>query len=258
MQIRILVADDEAPLRKHLCTLLTKLWPEMSIIDTADDGAEALSIIQSQSPDVAFLDIKMPLMTGLQVAAQAGSLCHIVFVTAYDEYAVEAFEQAAVDYLLKPVDEARLSGTIQRLKQRLEQSINTSSFAPDEWSQILQNITLAITSDVQPSYLRWVRGNLQDATFLIAVEDNYYFKSDSKYTSVVTKDAEFLMSKSLKELQCELDPNQFWRSHRGIIVNVRVIACSKKQLNDIYTLYLHDKMETLEVSRTYTHPFKQK
>lgn len=252
MQVKALVADDEAPLRDHLCSLLTKLWPEMSVIAMADDGAEALSIIQSQSPDVAFLDIKMPVMSGLQVAAQAGSLCHIVFVTAYDEYAVEAFEQAAVDYLLKLVDEGRLSSTIQRLKRR----INTPPFAPDEWSRILQNITRAVASDDKPAYLRWVRATTQDATVLIAVEDIYFFKADNKYTSVVTKDAEFLINKPLKDLQCELEPDRFWRIHRGVIVNVSFIAWSKKGFNGVYRLHLKDKTETLTVSRSYAHLFK--
>lgn len=250
---KAIIADDEAPLREHLKTLLAGLWPELEVAGMAENGAEALALIRGLEPDVAFLDIKMPLLSGLQVAAGCGDACRVVFITAYNDYAVEAFERAAVDYLLKPLEAARLAETVVRLQKRIA---NEQRVAPP-WAQLAEHLAQGRPDATAPRYLSWVRASRRDATFLIAAEDVCYFKSEDKYTSVVTRDETFLIRKSVSALEGELDPDRFWRVHRGVIVNLASIAVTRRSLNGGYTIHLKEREEVLSVSRHYAHRFRQ-
>lgn len=251
--VKAIIADDEAPLREHLTSLLASLWPELQVVGTAENGAEAMALIRSLEPDVAFLDIKMPLLSGLQVAAGCGDACHVVFITAYDHYAVEAFERAAVDYLLKPLEAARLAETIVRLEKRIASEHRSTP----AWAQLAERLAQGRQDGAMPGYLSWVRASRQDATFLIPAEDVCYFKSEDKYTSVVTRDDTFLIRKSVSALESELDPDKFWRVHRGVIVNLASIAVTRRSLNGGYTIHLKERNEILPVSRHYAHRFRQ-
>jgi DNA-binding LytR/AlgR family response regulator len=216
----------------------------------AANGAEAVALIREHEPDIAFLDIKMPLLSGLQVAALCGNLCHVVFVTAYEHHAVEAFERAAADYLLKPVEPARLAETVVRLQDRVA---GRHGPAP-EWTQAARTPAL---DRAAAGYLSWLRASRRDATHLIAVDDVCYFKSEDKYTTVVTRDDKFLIRKSVAALETELDPDRFWRIHRGLIVRLASIAMARKTLNGGYSLELKEREELLPVSRQYAHRFRQ-
>jgi DNA-binding LytR/AlgR family response regulator len=251
--VRAVIADDEAPLREGLKSLLAGLWPTLQVCGMAANGAEALALIREHQPDVAFLDIKMPLLSGLQVAALCDDLCHVVFVTAYDDHAVEAFERAATDYLLKPVEAARLAETVVRLQNRL-----TTRHGPvPEWTQRDRSLAPGQPDRLATGYLSWLRASRRDATHLIPVDDVCYFKSEDKYTTVVTRDDKFLIRKSVSALETELDPDKFWRIHRGLIVNLTSIAVARKTLNGGCTLQLKDRDELLPVSRQYAHRFRQ-
>lgn len=248
--ITALIADDEPHLRDYLQTRLARLWPQLQIVATAGNGVEALQQIRQWQPDIVFLDIKMPGLTGLQVAQQAEN-CHCVFVTAYDQYALRAFEQAAVDYLLKPVDEERLAQTVQRLQARLA----VRAPAP-EWSRLLGQLR-QMAGQAQPEYLRWLRAGVGNEIRLIAVDDVCYFQASEKYTAIVTAAGEYLIRTPLKELAEQLDPQQFWQIHRATLVNVREIAGAQRELTGTLTLRLQSRPETLRVSRAYTHLFRQ-
>ena len=248
-----IIADDEALLREHLKSVLATLWPELQIVGVAGNGAEALALIRERQPDVAFLDIKMPLLSGLQVAASCGDSSHVVFVTAYDEYAVEAFERAAVDYLLKPVEPARLAETVVRLQKRIANRQGSAT----EWARVAQLLAPDQADRPAAGYLSWLRASRQDATYLIPADDVCYFKAEDKYTTVVTRDEKFLIRKSVTALEAELDPEKFWRVHRSLIVNLASIAVARKTLNGGCTLQLKDRDEVLPVSRQYAHRFRQ-
>ena len=251
--IKAVIADDEAPLREHLKSMLAHLWPELQVVGMAGNGAEALALMREHEPEVVFLDIKMPLLTGLDVAASDGGNSQVVFITAYDEYAVEAFERAAVDYLLKPVEAARLAETVIRLQQRMP---HRHSAAP-EWTRLVQQLAQGLPDRPVTGYLSWLRASRLDATYLIPVEEVCYFKSEDKYTTVVTRDDKFLIRKSVSALEAELDPDKFWRIHRGLIVNLASIAVARKTLNGGYSLQLKDRDEVLSVSRQFAHRFRQ-
>ena len=251
--IKAVIADDEAPLREHLKSLLAGLWPALHVVGMAGNGAEALALMREHEPEVAFLDIKMPVLSGLQVAASYGDGSHVVFITAYDQYAVEAFERAAVDYVLKPVEPARLAETVVRLQKRI-----ASRHRPaPEGTRLVQQLAEAQTDRPASGYLSWLRASRQDATYLIPADDVCYFKSEDKYTTVVTRDETFLIRKSVSALEAELDPEKFWRIHRGLIVNLASVAVARKTLNGGCTLQLKDRDEELPVSRQYAHRFRQ-
>ena len=251
--IKAVIADDEAPLREHLKSLLAGLWPALQVVAMAGNGAEALALMREHEPEVAFLDIKMPVLSGLQVAASHGDGCHVVFVTAYDQYAVAAFERAAVDYLLKPVEAARLADTVVRLQERIASRHGPSA----ESTRLVQQLAQTETDKPASGYLNWLRAARQDATYLIPADDVCYFKSEDKYTTVVTRDDKFLIRKSVTALEAELDPARFWRIHRGLIVNLASIAVARRTLNGGCTLQLKDRDEVLPVSRQYAHRFRQ-
>lgn len=248
--VTALIADDEPHLRDYLQTRLARLWPQLRIVASASNGVEAAQELHRWQPDIAFLDIKMPGLTGLQVAEKAQG-CHCVFVTAYDQYALRAFEQAAVDYLLKPVSDDRLAQTVQRLQQRM-----TAQAPAPEWGALIGQLR-QLAGQAQPEYLRWLRAGVGNEVRLIAVGDVCYFQASEKYTAVVTANGEYLIRTPLKELAERLDPQQFWQIHRATLVNVREIAGAQRELTGTLTLRLQSRPETLRVSRAYTHLFRQ-
>lgn len=249
-QIRAIIADDEEALRAHLRNRLAALWPELAVIGEARDGEAALRLIEQAKPDVVFLDIKMPGLSGIEVARKIAGACIVVFVTAYNKYAVEAFESEAVDYLLKPVGDDRLEKTVRRLKER----IASSSAAPD-LSAALEKVSLSLRK--APEHLQWVKAQHKDGIRLIPTADVYYFKATDKYTTVRTRDGEFLIRKTIKELGEELDPGQFWRVHRAAIVNAKAIHMAERSLAGTHTITFKDIPDHLTVSRAYSHLFKQ-
>jgi DNA-binding LytR/AlgR family response regulator len=209
---------------------------------------DALSFLTSHPPDVLFLDIQMPEASGLEVARSASGRCHVVFVTAYDQYAVAAFEQGAVDYVMKPLSGARIATAVQRVKERLKT-------APANLSGLLDN--LADTPQRHGQYLRWINASRGEDVQLITIEEVRYFQSDTKYTRVVAAKREGLIRKSIKELVEELDPSTFWQMHRATIVNLNAVESVGRDLQGHVILRLKDRPEVLQVSQPYAHLFRQ-
>ena len=247
-----IVAEDEATLRGQLVEQLGQLWPELAIVGEAADGVQALRLLDEHRPDVLFLDIQMPGATGLEVARQASGRCHVVFVTAYDQHAVAAFDQGAVDYVLKPVSAARLFTAVSRLKQRL-------GSPPARLEAALGGLQPAGGGLPASSkqYLRWINASVGQNLKLITVDEISYFQADNKYTRVVTGEGEALIRKPLKELVEELDPNQFWQIHRSTLVNATSIAGVTRDFRGRMLVKLKARAETLLVSDSYTHRFRQ-
>jgi len=248
VNITAVIAEDEPLLREELAEQLVKLWPEVEIVGKAGDGIEALRQVVMQKPDIVFLDIQMPGMTGLDVARQVASRCHVVFVTAFDQYAIAAFEQGAVDYVMKPISLLRLATTVTRLKDRIQQP-------PADLSGLIGQ--LQRQSAEGRSFLRWVNASVGSTIKLITVEEICYFKADSKYTLVVTPAGESLIKKPIKELCDELDPSQFWQIHRSTLVNVNFVAGVARDFRGHLQLKLKQRNESLPVSESYTHLFRQ-
>jgi DNA-binding LytR/AlgR family response regulator len=250
---KIIIAEDEKPLRDHLKKLLTTVWPEARLCGEAENGRQVLELVRRHQPAAAFLDIKMPGMSGMQAAKEIAHQCHIVFVTAFDQFAVEAFEQEAVDYLLKPVTAERLAATVQRLKHRL-----LNNAAPSEaLAAVTERILLELKTTQQTSHLRWIRAQHKDGVRLIPVESVCYFKADEKYTLVISSEEEFLIRTSIKNLIAQLDPDRFWQIHRGTVVNVALIDSVSRSVTGRGVLKIKGRPELLTVSRPYLHLFKQ-
>jgi DNA-binding LytR/AlgR family response regulator len=245
-QRKAVIAEDEPLLRAELKESLAKLWPELAICAEAEDGVAALHAIEQHSPDILFLDIQMPGMSGLEVARHAGNQCHIVFVTAYDNYAVAAFEQGAVDYVMKPFSAARLATTIARLKEKV-------GSAPANLESLLQ--TLLKASGTR-EYLRWITATQGQDLRLITVDEICYFQADSKYTLVVTPQQQSLIRRPIKDLVQELDPALFWQIHRGTVINVNAIAGVHRDITGQLRVKLKERKEALPVSEPYVHLFK--
>jgi len=240
-----IIAEDEPLLRAQLKARLAEAWPELRIVAEAGNGVEALAMFEAREPDVMFLDIRMPEMSGLDVAHALAGRCHTVFVTAYDEYAVAAFEEGAVDYVLKPVNAARIAKVVERLRARL------AAPPPD------LSVLLARLSDRDGGGpLKWIRASLGSAMKLIAIDDVLYFQAEDKYTKVVTADGDALIKKPIKELYEELDPESFWQIHRGTIVNLRAVAQVERDWRDQPLIQLKNRPEKLVVSRTFASRFK--
>jgi len=242
---RAVIAEDEEVLRDQLREQVQLLWPELCIVE-AEDGVSALRAIESQDPDILFLDIQMPELTGLDVARQASGRCHVVFVTAYDKYAVAAFDEGAVDYVMKPFSLARIATAVARLKQRLGE-------APARLEGLLDRLTKIVNA--HRGHLRWITAWLGNDVRIITIDEVVYFRADNKYTLVVTSDAESLIRKSIRELAEELDPNQFWQIHRGTLVNVSAIAGVHRDFKGRLRVALKGRQEGLTVSDPYTHRF---
>jgi DNA-binding LytR/AlgR family response regulator len=249
--LRAIIADDEAPLRQALKTQLGHVWPALSICAEAENGIEAFEQITSLRPDIAFLDIRMPGMSGMQVAGEVAAFCRIVFITAYDQFAVEAFENEAVDYLLKPVEPERLARTVRRLKDRLARPAPL----PEEISAALHALESRLANPA-PSYLTWIKTLDRDVIRLVPVDEICCFEAQDKYTVVRTPSEEFLIRKPIRELAEELDPDAFWQIHRGIIVNAARIDKVSSQLTGRYALTLKGVEGTFMVSRRFRYRFR--
>ncbi|MBI5327619.1 MAG: response regulator transcription factor [Deltaproteobacteria bacterium] len=248
--IKAVIAEDEKTLREHFRAKLSVVWPNLIICGEAWDGITALTLIKEYQPDIVFLDIKMPGLSGIDVAKKIAGKCLIVFITAYNRYAVDAFERGAIDYILKPVTDERMQKTVKRLQDRIAQSS-----APSSISEILEKAAGAFNK--QTKYLEWIRVLHKGSIRIININEIYYFKSADRYTVVRTGNGEFLIRKAIKELEEELPPDKFWRIHRGAIVNVSHISKLTKSFTDRYEVNLRDLQETLIVSRAYSHLFRQ-
>jgi DNA-binding LytR/AlgR family response regulator len=254
---RAIIADDERLMREQLRARLGEVWPELEIVAEAKNGEEAVAAVSEHAPDLAFLDIRMPGMTGIEAARAIGDVCHVVFITAYNEYAVDAFEHGAVDYVLKPAERERLELTVARLKKRLGQR-------PSDLGELLTKLAARLDADSggTPSKpgsgrLQWIQASVGQQIKLIPVTDVLFFTSDEKYTRVQTESFEALIRKPIKELVDELDPEKFWQIHRSTIVNADAISGVTRDFRGRQLVQVKGRPDKLEVSRNYTHLFKQ-
>lgn len=252
---RAVIAEDEALLRQSLLTLLAEVWPALQVVAECDDGASALEAIAEHRPDVVFLDIRMPGLTGIEVARGMGEVSpgtQVVFVTAYDQYAIDAFEQGAVDYLLKPIGRERLLATVQRVQARV------AAGGPDNalLDALLQRLDAApVLPRAQPQ-LAWITASSGRETRLILLDDVAYFQADNKYTVVMTADGEALLRTPLRELLDALDPQAFKQIHRSTIVNMKAVASVVRDDTGKGRLRLKTRSETLIVSQPFMSLFR--
>lgn len=252
-----LIADDEPLLREALQRQLVEAWPELEIVALARNGREAVKLFEAKRPDICFLDVHMPGLSGVEAAHQIGRRAHLVFVTAYDQYAVQAFAQGVLDYLVKPVEAERLAETVARLKGRLQvaqPAANTEA--------LLLQLAAQLQRGAAPAPLRWVRAQVGQTLRMIAVDEIDFLRSDAKYTLVAwrgdgTQPAEALVRTALKDLLAQLDPNQFAQVHRSVVVNLRAISHVKRGDNETASIHLKGRQEILPVSRNYVHLFHQ-
>ena len=246
------VADDERLMREQLAGRLKEAWPELVVVGQAVNGREAVAMVQSLEPDIVFLDISMPEMDGIKAAQLIAGKAHIVFVSAYDQYAIRAFEQGALDYVLKPVEPDRLAITCQRLRERLDE-------APDPMHHLLEQLSDRLgTGAVKPrDYLRWVQASVGATIRMIPTSEILFFRAEDKYTRVQTDRFEALIRKPIKELIEELDPNEFWQIHRATLVRVDAITQVSRNFAGKQLVHLKGRDEKLEVSRSFNHLFKQ-
>lgn len=248
-QLTALIADDEEILRLEIKKKLNRLWPELEVCALAKNGLEALEMIQRLHPTVAFLDIQMPGMTGLAVAKQTAGTTQVVFVTAYDQFAVQAFENEAVDYLLKPLMEERLVRTIARLKHR----VNPPN--PLDLEIKMKQIVRILENGSPPDRLRLIKVKTGSELRFIPVSEVFYFKAEDKYTIVKTQDREFLIKTPIKTLASQLDPERFWQVHRSAIVNIDKILKIKRSFTRQMQIAFEGIADTLKVSRSFEHLF---
>ena len=243
---RALIAEDEPLLREQLKRRVAEAWPELDIAIEAASGEEAIAAFEASPTDIAFLDIRMPGRTGLEVARAIAGRAHVVFVTAYDEYAVAAFDEGAIDYVLKPVTAERIARVVARVKARL-------AAPPLDLTALLQKLA---ERDAAAAPLKWIRASLGNVMQMIAVDDVVYFRAEDKYTKVVTRESEALIKKPIKDLFDELDQEVFWQIHRATIVNLHAIARVERDWRDQPVITLRSRPEKLTVSRTFAHRFK--
>lgn len=253
---RALIADDETHLAHYLRDQLLKLWPELEIVAIARNGLEAAERIAELQPDIAFLDIQMPGLTGLEVAAGIEGLTRVVFVTAYDEYALTAFDAEALDYVLKPVTAERLARTVERLQRALapRESAEFDTVDDDRLARALRALQVPATPAAVP--LRWIRASQGDLTDQVAVADVLFFHADDKYTCVRTAQAEYLIRTPIAELAAQLDSQQFWQVHRSTIVNLAHLAGTRRDDASRLFVRIAGWKDELPVSRAYVHLFR--
>jgi DNA-binding LytR/AlgR family response regulator len=252
-----LIADDEPLLRDALERLLAQVWPDLEVLAQARNGREAIDQFEAHRPDVCFLDVHMPGTTGVEAARHIGRRAHLVFVTAYDQYAVQAFAHGVLDYLVKPVEPARLAETVARLQERLrsaEPALNTEA--------LLQQLAAQLQKSTAPAPLRWIRASVGQTVRMIPVDDIDFLRSEEKYTLIAWRgDAgqprEAVIRTPLKELVTQLDALQFAQVHRSVVVNLRSIAHIARNLNETADIHLKGRDEVLPVSRSYLHLFRQ-
>jgi DNA-binding LytR/AlgR family response regulator len=275
--IRAVLADDERLMRDQLRARLAEVWPELHIVAEAKNGAEAVQLTQQHRPEVVFLDIRMPGVTGVEAARQIAQLPppdnqgpgdeepwlpEIVFITAYDQYAVEAFEQGVADYVLKPAERERLLLTVQRIQKRLaarsnaENGSDQGAPAAPHMQKLLHQLSARLNPGGMPPRLQWIQATVGQAIQMIAVDEVLFFISDEKYTRVQTAQVEALIRKPIKELVEELSPDQFWQIHRSTLVNVKAIAGISRDFRGRQIVSVRGHREQLEVSRSYTGLFK--
>lgn len=252
-----LIADDEPLLRKQLARMLAAAWPALEVVASARNGREAVELFEAHRPDVCFLDVHMPGLSGVEAARYIDRRAQLVFVTAFDQYAVDAFRQGALDYLVKPVDAARLADTVGRLQERLRAS--TPSPGTDE---LIERIAAQLRRDAKPAPLRWLRVSVGNTLRLVAVEDVDFLRSDEKYTLVAWRGeggraCEGVVRTPLKELLAQLDADVFQQVHRSVVVNLRAIAQVVRGDNETAQIHLKTRGEVLPVSRAYLHLFRQ-
>ncbi|RSZ58174.1 response regulator transcription factor [Massilia atriviolacea] len=249
-----LIADDEPLLREHLRAQLARLWPQLEIVADARNGHEAVELFDQHRPAIVFLDVHMPGLNGIEAARALARRAQIVFVTAYEQYALQAFEQGAIDYLVKPVEAARLADTVQRLQARLGR-------APDAgpaFDAVLERMAGELRQRGGPrQWLQWIRASVGSRVRLIPVEQVVFMRAEGKYTSVVWDDGEALIRKSIRELGDELDPDRFVQIHRSAIVNLHYVSEVVRGVNETADVHLRGRSEVLPVSRSYLHHFRQ-
>jgi len=254
-ELRCIIAEDESLLRDALMTELRAAWPELDIVAACEDGGSALEEISEQQPDVVFLDIRMPGMSGMDVAQamlEQGLRSQIVFVTAYDQYAIDAFEKGAVDYLLKPVTRERLAATVQRLKERAARG----SAQPAALAELLQQLNATLKPASKAPALTWLTASSGNDTRLIMIDDVCYFRSDNKYTVVMTAEGEALLRKPICELLTVLNPDTFKQIHRSTIVNLKAVSAITRDEFGKGVLRLRNRPETLQVSQPFMTQFR--
>jgi DNA-binding LytR/AlgR family response regulator len=246
------IADDERLMREQIAARLKEAWPELEIVGEAANGREAVALVRSRGPDVVFLDIRMPEMDGIEAAKALAGQAHVVFVTAYDEYAVNAFEQGAVDYLLKPADPERVATTCQRLRARIDRK-------PDAMEELLAQLSQRLPAGAVKAreYLRWVQASVGATLRVIPTTDILFFRAEDKYTRVQTTGFEALIRKPIKELVEELDPAEFWQIHRAIVIRVDAVEQVGRDFRGHQVVKMKGRDEKLEVSRSFSHLFKQ-
>ena len=248
MTIKILIAEDEPLMRERLLEMLAAAWPGAEVVLVAENGNDAWDGFLEYEPEVVFLDIRMPGMSGLDVAERIGERAHVVFVTAYDQYAVEAFDAGAVDYLLKPVQRDRLDKAVARIGEKL-------SKRPADLSDILHHLKAAMPRP-QAEKMKWIKATVGRQIRLIDVDDVLFFQSDAKYTRVVLREFEALVRIPLKDLLSGLDPDRFWQIHRGTMVNASAIAAAERVDAERMQVLLRGCDEKLPVSRAFVHLFR--
>jgi DNA-binding LytR/AlgR family response regulator len=264
---RAVLADDERLMREQLRARLAEVWPALEIVGEAKNGLEAVQLVQEHRPDIVFLDIRMPGLTGVEAAKQITQLPppegqddalvpEIVFITAYDQYAVEAFEQGVADYVLKPAERDRLSVTVERIQKRLAARESGDAPAGPNMQQLLHQLSARLNPGGAPQYLEWIQATVGQAIQMIPVDEVLFFISDEKYTRVQTLQVEALIRKPIKELVDELDPRLFWQIHRSTLVAVKSIAGVTRDFRGRQIVSVKGHGEKLEVSRSYTGLFK--
>lgn len=251
-----LIADDEPHLARHLADALTRLWPELQIVATCRHGIEAAQQIEALQPDLAFLDIRMPGLTGLEVAQGIECATRVVFVTAYDEFAVQAFDAAALDYLLKPVTSERLAQSVARLRSALPAPAASAATAPDEDGRLAQALAQIQPGPRPTAPLRWVRASQGEWTQQLPVAEVLFFRADDKYTCVQTAEREYLIRTPIAELAQQLDPEQFWQVHRSTLINLAHLHGARRDEASRLWLRMRGHPTELPVSRAYVHLFK--
>ena len=252
-----LIADDEPLLRKSLTRLLAEAWPDLDVVAQARNGREAVAQFEALHPDICFLDVHMPGLSGVEAARQIGRRAHLVFVTAYDQYAVQAFEQEALDYLVKPLEPARLADTVSRLQGRLR-----AAQPHADTEALLEQLAAHLDKKAAPPRLRWIHATVGQALRVIPVDEIDFLKSDEKYTLIAWrgdagKPGEALIRTPLKELVEQLDAAHFVQVHRAVVVNRRAISHITRGANETAQIHLKGRDEVLPVSRSYLHLFRQ-
>ena len=268
---RAVLADDERLMRDQLRARLAEVWPELQIVAEAKNGIEAVALVDEHRPDIVFLDIRMPGLTGVDAARQIAQLApregageedgdllpEIVFITAYDQYAVEAFEQGVADYVLKPAERERLQLTVDRIKARLAARASGADAPPGpHLQQLLHKLAARLNPGGAPQYLQWIQATVGQAIQMIPIDEVLFFISDEKYTRVQTAQVEALIRKPIKELVDEIDPRLFWQIHRSTLVAVKAIAGVTRDFRGRQIVSVKGHPEKLEVSRSYTGLFK--